>query len=230
MKYGDRVDSPFVQHVLSHGLKKLHQIAGAETYEERYRLLYFSHCPPATDSFLHEGLRGANEQNDNIFLDDLTPEDRTLHIKKPFFADPDSGPADVWRWAHQEESWANWVYQENRHGLRQWGYVMWDRSRLEAVGIFQKPWEDMDSSRDSLLEEQEAMRQQAYMENSWEKREQIYMSGGTGWWSWGDESKVKWRGGVMRGQGPSVPTHTKPNSLQEARDMLTMMKLPPSVK
>ncbi|KAK1768774.1 hypothetical protein QBC33DRAFT_577229 [Phialemonium atrogriseum] len=176
VKYGDRVDSPFIQHVLSLGLEKLHQIAGAETYEERYGLLYSSHCPPATDSFLHEGLRGANEQNDNIFLDDLTPEDRTLHIKWLFFADPDSGPADVWRWAHQEESWANWVYQENRHG------------------------------------------------------EQIYMSGGTGWWSWGDQSKVRWRGGVMPGQGRSVPVHTKPNSLREARDMLTMMKLPPSVK
>ncbi|KND93678.1 hypothetical protein TOPH_01416 [Tolypocladium ophioglossoides CBS 100239] len=218
VEYGHRVDSPSIQHILSLGLAKLYQIAGAETYEERCLLLYSGHCPPATDSFLHEGLQGANEQNDNIFLDDLTPEDETLHIKQPFFADPDS------------ESWANWVYQENRHGLRQWGYVMWDRSRLEAVGIFQKPWEDMDGSRDSLLEEQEATRQRAYMENSWEKREQIYMSGGTGWWSWGDQSKVRWRRGVMPGQGPSVPAHTEPNSLQEAREMLAMIKLPLSVE
>jgi hypothetical protein len=88
----------------------------------------------------------------------------------------------------------------------------------------------MDSSRDSLLEEQEAARQQAYMENSWEKREQIYMSGGTAWWSWGVQSKVRWRGGVIPGQGPSIPTHTEPNSLQEAREVLKMIKLPPSVK
>lgn len=104
---------------------------------------------------------------------------------------------------------------------------MWDRSRLEAIGIFQEPWNETDSLRDSLREEQEAARQRAYMENSWEKREQIYRSGGTGWWSWGDESKVRWRGGVAPGKGPSVPTHTNPGSLQEAREMLSMMKLPP---
>ncbi|KAI1371051.1 hypothetical protein F4677DRAFT_436620 [Hypoxylon crocopeplum] len=230
VEYSNRVDSPFIQEVLSLGLEKLHQIVNAETYEERWRLLNSRECPNATVSFLHDGLQGANERNDNIFLDDMTPEDEVVHIKQPFFADQDSGPADVWRWAHQEESWANWVYQENRRGLRQWGYVMWDRSRLNAVGIFQDPWEDTDGSEESLLEEQEAARERAYMQNSWEKREEIFMRGGTGWWSWGDESKVRWRGGKAPIQGPSVPARGVPVSLQDARDILSMIKLPPSLR
>jgi len=230
VEYSDNVESPFIQHVLSLGLEKLHHIAMAETYEERCRLLYSHHCPPATDSFLHEGLQYANEQNDDIFLGDLTREDETLHVKQPFFADPDSGPEDIWQWAHQGESPANWVYQKNRQRLRQLGYVMWDRSRLEALGIIQEPWEDVDNSVDSLLEEQEAARERAYMENSWEKREQIHMSGGTGWWSWGDQSKVKWRGGAAPGEESSGYSHTKPDSLQEAQELLSMMKLPSSVR
>ncbi|KAG8410866.1 hypothetical protein J3459_012118 [Metarhizium acridum] len=105
---------------------------------------------------------------------------------------------------------------------------MWDRWRLDSVGILQEPWEDTMSSTDLLLEEQEAARQRAYMENSWEKREKIYRSGGTGWWSWGDESQVRWRDGIAPGQRPSVPARIKPDSLQEAQYMLQMMKLPPS--
>lgn len=194
MEYGDNIESPFIQHVLSLGVEKLYHIARAKTYEEKYDLLYSPDHPPATDSFLMEGLRRANGQNDEVFLGNLAEEDEMLHVKKPCFADVDSGPEDIWRWAHQGESPASWIYQKNRQRLREWGYVMWDRSRLEAIGIIKEPWEDIPGPGGSLLEDQDAARERAYMENSWKKREQIHMSGGTGWWSWGDQSRVKWRG------------------------------------
>lgn len=225
--YGDLIDSPYIQHVLSLGLEELHRITLASTYEERYRLLNTPSGPPATSGFLQDALETANNANEDLFLDRLTPEQEALHIKKPFFADPDSGPRDVWLWAHKVESWANWVYQENRRQLRQWGYVMWDKSRLETAGVLQEPWYDPTDTLDYLLEEEEAVRQRGYMQNSWEKRERIRMKGGSGWWSWGDESKVKWPKNVFSpGQGRSIPGNIKPASLQEARELLSMMKLP----
>ncbi|TGJ83304.1 hypothetical protein E0Z10_g5440 [Xylaria hypoxylon] len=238
VEYGDSIDAPYIQDVLSLGLERLRQIVRAETYDDRERLLCSGYSPRPTYFFLHRGLQDANERHDDIFLDDLTPEDEVLYIKQPLFADPDSGPADVWRWAHYEESWQNWVYQENRHNLRKWGYVMWDRLRLEEIGIFQQPWEYTDDShsRGSLLEQQEAQRQRGYLQNSWEQRAQIYRRGGTGWWSWGDESKVRWQGGKasahVSGTGHIEPLQVfgtkrvEPHSLHEAREMLSMMKIP----
>ena len=233
--YGEQIDSPYIQHLISTGLEKIYEAARAEAYEERYELLYSPDGPSATDLFLHENLHGANERNNDIFLDAFTPEDEANYIKRPFFTDRDSGPEDVWRWAHQEETRANWIYQENRRNLRQWGYVIWDRSRLEETGIFQEPWEDRSRSNEALLEEQEAVRQRAYVRNSWEARQQISWSGGTGWWSWGDHSKIQWEGGTAPGQRPprqtpSVAEYAQPGSLQEAREMLSMMKLPPSAR
>ncbi|OAQ61137.1 zinc finger domain-containing protein [Pochonia chlamydosporia 170] len=227
VNYGDLIDSPYIQHVLSLGLEELHRITLASTYEERYRLLNTPSGPPATNGFLQDALETANNANEDLFLDRLTPEQEALHIKKPFFADPDSGPRDVWLWAHKVESWANWVYQENRRQLRQWGYVMWDKSRLETAGVLQEPWYDPTGTPEWLLQEEEAVRQRGYMQNSWEKRERIRMKGGSGWWSWGDESKVKWPKNIFfPGQGRSVPGNIKPASLREARELLSMMKLP----
>ncbi|RYC56095.1 hypothetical protein CHU98_g10120 [Xylaria longipes] len=224
------LDSPWAQYILSLGLQKLCEISSAETYEERYRALDATKCPSVTLSFLHEGFEIASERNNDVFLEDLTPENETLHIKSPFFKDPDPGPLDAWRWAHLEETRSNWVYQEDRKELREWGYVIWDRVRLEAVGIFDGSWRDMVSARDLTLERQNIGREQAYMQNSWEKREEIRRAGGSGWWSWGDESKVKWKGGVAPWEKPSIPRIAKPDSLQEARELLSMMKLPPSTR
>lgn len=228
--YIDRIDSPYIQQVLSVGLEKLHSIILAVTYKERYQLLYCRGSPRVTYDFLSRGLQTANERSDRVFLDALSTEDEALHIKRPFFSDPDPGPRDAWLWAHQEESWANWVYQESRESLRRWGYVMWDKYRLDSVHVLQEHWEDTRTSTDFLEEEQEAGRERAYMQNSWERREQIFRSGGRGWWSWGDESHVQWRDRkrdrVEPGLGLYVPAHTKPGSLEEARDMLRMMTLP----
>lgn len=235
VEYG-AVESPSIQRILLSGLRQLHQITQAETYEERYGLLQHSctarHSPHATELFLCRGLLGANEQTHIIFLKWLTPDDDVLRIKQPYFADPDLGPADGWRWAHQEESWAHWVYQENRRDLRRWGYVLWDRSRLEAIGgLLREPWDDSSYSSDAARERQDAARRTAGLQWTWERREWIWKRGGRGWWSWGDESMVVYPdvGGKLRPRlisepaSPSTSTYEWPESLQEAKDMLTAM-------
>lgn len=211
------------------GLEKLYQIARAETYDDRERLFCSGYRPLPTYFFLHDRLWYANEQQHDIFLNELTPEDELLYIRQPFFADVDSGPADAWRWAHYGENRQTWVYQENRRDLREWGYVMWDRSRLDAIGIFQEPWEDADDTGESFLEKQEAQRQRAYLQKSQEQRELVLSRGGTGWWSWGDESKVIWWDGKApntSAQRLGTGRRMEPHSLQEAREMLSMMKIP----
>ncbi|KAK7953507.1 hypothetical protein PG988_014201 [Apiospora saccharicola] len=190
------VNSPSIQRLLFVGLRKLHQITQAETYEKRYGLLYQSRtgvCSPlATELFLYNGLLLANEQTHIIFLKWLTPDDDVLRINHPCFPDPDPGPADVWRWAHQEESWAHWVYQPSRRGLRWWGYVMWNRSRLEAIGLFRESWNLSSYSSGASREEEQqySTRRRAGLRESWERREWIWKRGGRGWWSWDDESLV----------------------------------------
>ncbi|KAK8065479.1 hypothetical protein PG997_012226 [Apiospora hydei] len=219
------------------GLEKLHQIVRAETYEERHALLHHLRIggvgPPAPELGLYGGLRGANEQTHIIFLKWLTPDDDVLRLRQPYFREPDPGPADGWRWAHQEESWAHWVYQGNRRDLRRWGYVMWDRRRLESIGLFREPWDDASCLREAAREQQEAAQRRAGLHESWERREWIWKRGGGGWWSWADESKVRYPDAAVEEDsrprpmsepgGPYTSTTRWPESLQEAKDMLSAM-------
>lgn len=212
----------------------MHQIAQSGTYDDRYKVLYTNGHPGFIFFFLYEGLQAANEQNDNVWLEDLTSDSELLQLRPPYYADPDRGPMDVWRWGHQEESWGSWVYREDRSSLRQWGYVMWDKSRLQMTGIFEKPWEDTRDPQEQLLEQQEATRQEAYMRNSWDQRQRVARQGGAGWWCLGDESKLKWAKGAPPQLGPlKEPLGTcriPRSSLQQAREMLGNLKLPSSLR
>lgn len=52
--------------------------------------------------------------------------------------DPDY-PNEGWLWtSHYRPPWS---YAEDcKKGLRDWGYVFWDRPRLEAWGVLDKEW------------------------------------------------------------------------------------------
>ncbi|KAI3323322.1 hypothetical protein HD806DRAFT_544087 [Xylariaceae sp. AK1471] len=227
VEYCGEVDAPEMQHVLSRGLAKLHAIAGAETYEERHQVLDAYEIPDRTSEFLHDDFQYANKPNDDIWFQGLTPEEEALLTGQPFFADPESGPVDIWRWAYDDQTWSSWVYQHYQHDLRQWGYVMWDRSRLEAVSIFQKPFDWEEGRRYSILRLEEAHRQRRLVDKSKDKALVIRRNGGTGWWSWGDLSKVKWRDEKPpeKKRLPGREAFDPPSSLAEARDMCIMMRL-----
>ncbi|KAI0973402.1 hypothetical protein F4678DRAFT_477867 [Xylaria arbuscula] len=235
VEYDNEIDNPYVQAVLSRGLEKIYKISRAETYDERYRALNANKCPHCNSSFLCDGLEEeANElYNDNVYIEDITPANEKLYIKQSFFNDLNPGPMNAWRWAHVEETRSNWVYQHNHKELREWGYVMWDQSRLDAVGILQKRWEDTVSVRNLALEQQEAGREHAYMQNSWIERENVSMAGGSGWSSWGDRSKLKWKTSQTPwkrlGCSYSSP-ELNPTSLQQAREMISSITLPVSAR
>jgi hypothetical protein len=218
------MDSSYIQYLLSLGLETLHQLFTAKSYEERYALLS-DVCPPRIylPEFLYLGLRYcANESDVTIWLNELTADEIAIYIKSPFFPDPDIGPRHIWQWAHWEESWTTYVFQENRQDLREWGYVMWDRSRLDDSGIFQKPWEDLP------LEEDEVTSRRARMQNGWELIYQLHSQADTGQWIWEDECQRKLRREKSPSEErvikPSPPIRLEPKSLQEAREMLEAMR------
>ena len=174
-------------------------------------------------------MEDANERNSNLVLNELSTEEERNRIKSPFYSESDTGPADIWRWAHQGETLSHVVYQANRETLREWGYVMWDRSRLDSFGIFDEPWDAEIARRNESWEHDQAIERHIKMRASWEKREQVYIFGGTGWWNPGDYSKIQWPGGKVPVQFrklPALPVRHHPTSLDGAREMLSMMKLP----
>ncbi|KAF2789047.1 hypothetical protein K505DRAFT_365959 [Melanomma pulvis-pyrius CBS 109.77] len=155
------------------------------------------------------------------------PADERNHTRPPFFNDPDTGPIDVWRWTHQNETWANFVNQDDRKTLREWGFVMWDRARLDESSIFQSRWEPPYPNDE---ESRANIQRRAEMQASWEARSKMYRIGGRGWWSFGDHSKIIWPNGKAPWEGRFVPALTVPNSIEEARDAFRLMKLPESVR
>lgn len=210
------LDSPYIQHILSLGLAKLHAIAVAKTYDERRRLLYKPY-PAANREFLHEGLVLANEPFDGVELSEYqhNGEERVGHLFIPFVHEPDTGPAEAWRWAHQHETRATFIYSKSQKWLRERGYVFWDRSRLETWPMFQLPWEPPDNT--AIEAETESYRASLSLWEKCPRRAQIYALGGRGWWSSSDESKVIY----PPGQGPpSMPDRGIGRTSQQAADDL----------
>ncbi|KAJ9646962.1 hypothetical protein H2204_000654 [Knufia peltigerae] len=206
------LDSPYIQHILSLGLAKLHAIAVAKTYDERRRLFYTPY-PAANTEFLREGLILANERFDGVQLSEYHDrhggEGRAEHLFALFFREPDTGPSEAWSWAHQRETRAAFVYSKGTKGLRERGYVFWDRSRLETWPVFQSPW--VSPYRYYEIEE---VRTGPYREKC-PRRAQIYALGGRGWWSPSDETKVIYPPGQSP---PPVPHQGKGKTSQQPAD------------
>ncbi|KAF2105204.1 hypothetical protein BDV96DRAFT_695014 [Lophiotrema nucula] len=216
----DERDCIFIQALLSHGLEKLRRIMMAKTYETRYKLLNSGEYPESRFPFLYEALKHANRADHAVYLSDFSPTVERTHIKRPFFDDSDTGPADIWRWAHQDETWRTFVNQDNREALREWGYVMWDRARLEERAIFHSSWEPPAPNDE---ESRARIQRGAEMEMSWVARRYIYENGGRGRWGSGDYS---WPKSEAYSKGQGMADHTIPKSLEEARGAWELMKLP----
>ena len=211
------LDLQYVQHILSLGLAYLHAVATAETYEERYGLLSDSFPKGKINEFLHEGLNLANEPGGGVELseyDQNDEEDFSRH-HAPFVHESDPGPATAWRWAHQHETRATFVYADSQSFLRERGYVLWDLSRLEAWPVFQQHWEPPDTTAAST--DRASYRAALYLREKCKRRSQIYKLGGRGWWSPDDESKVVYLPGV--GPAPKIKRGVGKTSQQAADDL-----------
>lgn len=181
-------ESLHIQNILSRGLEKLRQLSTARTYEARHELL--KDHPGSRWPFLYTALTGANRGYKDLYLSDFTLTEDQSRMRPPFFNDPDSGPADIWRWARPDEFYEDSDDEDDRVALREWGYVMWDRARLDDFGIFQNRW---GPSYPNDEESQAIDQRVAEMMASWNARSEIWLMGGRGWWNPGDHSKIIWR-------------------------------------
>ncbi|EGD94589.1 hypothetical protein TESG_02099 [Trichophyton tonsurans CBS 112818] len=111
--------------------------------------------------------------------------DRLKHdIQKPTVWDG-RGPAEVWRTTHLEMSSYNFVMADEHISLRERGYVMWDYSRLSNWGLLRVPWQPPPREPPEVELD---MREKVF--RSHQRRSDIYLQGGRGWWSEEDESRV----------------------------------------
>ena len=206
--YVDPTEPDYLEPIMARGLVSITSILAAETYEEAYHLLYPDY-PRSTDNLLYGALDLLWATDDGIALEDYTPGDESLTIPPPFFADPDAGPEEVWRWAHQDASRSQFI---NSPG----------KSQLDHLMIFDQPWEEPlpeAPSNDNLRRTEQRL-------SSIQRRGQICMGGGRGWWSFDDESRVVWPfgGGPRKKSTKPTPEDIRNMSLAEAKSFLLAMK------
>lgn len=173
------------EHFPSLGLNWLRRLLAVNTYEERYQLLAPELHPLA--EFLFEAL---SEPSEGLYttLADLTDEQRGQSVRSAATADSDSGPLQAWYWAYQAEPASQMYFSPAQRKIRKEGYVFNDQVRLIDWDPFQRPFIPMTDCEDS----KESKEQRAQMRMSWHARSRIWSSGGRGWWSEDDQSKLVW--------------------------------------
>jgi len=184
----DRSKIAYMDPILARGLASICSLQACTSYDSKASIM----CPDeprASYIFLYHALEAANGSDNRINLEDYTPYDYISNIPPPYFEDPDSGSEDVWRFMHEISTRAYFINGEEWTLHRKWGYVMWDRSTLDDMGIFDEEW---DLSR-RVLREEGASRELRMA--SFKRREEIYRAGGRGWWSFEDESRIVWPDG-----------------------------------
>lgn len=196
--YQEKLDSHHLQYVLSLGLEAISDIIKAESYKDRYQLLESKGCPSRIFSFLCEGLWEVNRwRRGQRPTEDPVPVE-SAHVLRSLPRELDAGPKQGWFWAHNDPDERRLIYARTRHHDRQWGYVLWDKSRIDAVGLTESASTSPDHSTDRYIAVEQDHQQRARMQDSWIEREKVWSSGGRGWWSFEDESRVEW----ARGQDP----------------------------
>ncbi|KAG4432114.1 hypothetical protein IFR05_012413 [Cadophora sp. M221] len=191
IKYATGPNSQHIQAILSQGLAHLHEIAMADSYAARRKLMYKPY-PPWCDLFLFPAMFFSQ----SVFYPyDLNPSERIV-LKQDFYRGDDSGPEYAWRWGRFYDAVVILFDSTPRaRQSRRWAYVMWDRRRLDRWGVFAQRWSDtlvIPSREERELEREEGERMHAEMISSWKRREVIHLAGGYGWWEAGDEGRVEW--------------------------------------
>ncbi|KAI1376608.1 hypothetical protein F4677DRAFT_83451 [Hypoxylon crocopeplum] len=194
--------SPEVQAIMSSGLAAVYRIATAKTYAERHELLYQRNGPDRRDKFLCWALRHYSW----LQLQQQSPG-------APFTPgrDRDRGPQDAWEWAYANCAPRAEAYRLDRTDLRKWGYVLWDRARLQEISLFREPF----CPPLHFSEEHEV---DAEFEASWRARERIARAGGTGYWSVADQSQIVYPATRQSGRHQRGPPRVGPTFANAKRD------------
>ena len=169
--YGDDHNSPYIEHILSLGLESLQQIVTAQSPKTRYSLLGGKTFPCPIFNFLAEGLESSNERTNRRCLGDYTQaqNEEIARFRPPFVAEPDTGPADAWRWAHENHTSEGFVYSSYHKALRARGYCLWDLARLVAWPAFHQEWQQPPEplSDDEKMSRRGEMQQRVYWRKSY---------------------------------------------------------------
>lgn len=224
VEWGDRFDLGYTQHLLSLGLESIYMVMSADTYEARHKLLYCDY-PQSNDKFLYEGLKAANIIDVSPDLRDFTNVDELIYMRPPFFHEFDPGPAEIWRWAHQEDTCLSFINAGCQKSLREWGYVMWDFKRLYKLGIFKTTFKKVYV----FGRTEEELDHEVKMLSSFYERSLLFRLGARGWWSRGDYTKITWRQEKHFQRFRSKAKNLyEPKSLEQAKSFLASLSIPPA--
>ncbi|DAA75553.1 TPA_exp: Uncharacterized protein A8136_1627 [Trichophyton benhamiae CBS 112371] len=171
---------------ISLGLHFIFRLGGTQKFEHRRELLN-----PHRNVQLASIDRALKQHKppyiDRVPLSRYSGERLKHDIQKPGVRD-DRGPAEVWRATHLAMSSYNFVMADDHIPLRERGYVMWDYSRLSNWGLLRVPWQPPPREPPEVARD---MREKVL--RSHQRRTEIYLEGGRGWWSEEDESRVIYR-------------------------------------
>ncbi|KAJ8132048.1 hypothetical protein O1611_g1571 [Lasiodiplodia mahajangana] len=215
---------PQLQSLYFKGLVSLDGLAKAKTYDRQHALLDHGRIPHARSRNLYRALKDFSYE---VCDEQVSVSNYGNSVKHPYFEDPDDGPFSIWKWAHESASLRRSVYQRGQAKLRKWGYVMWDRTRLDTLSIFRDTWRPpVLNPFARLLPDDSVGEVDERWTSSWWERSRIYNEQGRGWWDFGDESKIVWaRDKDGPGRGPRK-THNTPSSLDEAKRALLALGRP----
>ena len=102
--------------------------------------------------------------------------------------EPDPGPAEAWSWTHLELASEQFVWSIHSRELRAWGYVMWDKARLDKSDLFSQSF-----TLPPLPDQRELRRRKDATIASIIKRRKLWRDGAEGWWDEEDQSRLTWR-------------------------------------
>ena len=130
--------------MLSLGLRELHNILNT-TIEDRRKPGFL--CGDDVNShplFLEASIAEWDKARQET-CDAYSNTDCFGTFKGPLVVDEDDGPEKIWRWVHKLDPVKYSVSLRETRDFRSWGYVFWDKSRLESWAIdLEQYWEPDD--------------------------------------------------------------------------------------
>ena len=172
------------------GLHYLHDLIEARTFKKRRELV--EKCDPRLrKGDLYQTFPDCYDDMPGRSLEEYSATELHGPRFQPFCVDADPGPEDIWHHTHLEFCAWSFVAAISHQELRSYAYVMWDRSRLHELGLFdeESDAEDWGFNPDDLIGKAE----REEMKRSFDRRDEIRKLRGSGWWSAEDESKVVYR-------------------------------------
>jgi hypothetical protein len=141
------------------------------------------------DLYLHEFLtRAENDWDpDDEDWEWYTEDEVESRLPPPDAQDGDQGPRAVW--AATIDRSINAAMAIGCEGLRERAYVLWDMERIQRhdmLRAFRHSPGHASHYRSTRAEDY------AEMQESFDARSQVWLAGGSGYWSKGDESRIGW--------------------------------------